>query len=342
MKRRIVFIVGCWILLSGQACTPMAGHQVIEAPKLNGLSYAAAPRLLTAADVEAMQKLHANAVALMPYAFMRGQDTLLHYNTKQQWAGETVQGIAQEIDLLHAAGLQVMLKPHVWISHGMYTGNFTFENKALWRPFEASFKAYLLTFARLAQTKQVEVFCVGTEWRSFIKERPAFWEELIKDVRKVYTGKVTYAANWDEYAETPFWDALDYIGVNAYFPLSEDPNPPADELLAAWEPIALELQELSIAYHRPVIFTEYGYRSMDGATHKPWEANTNAKVSLTAQSKALEALYKTYWRKEWFAGGFLWKWFHRLHHAGGAQHNGFTPQGKPAEDIIKKYYNQAQ
>jgi hypothetical protein len=35
--------------------------------------------------------------------------------------------------------------------------------------------------------------------------RPKYWQELILEIRKVYKGKLTYAANWDEFKRVPFW-----------------------------------------------------------------------------------------------------------------------------------------
>ena len=60
----------------------------------------------------------------------------------------------------------------------------------------------------MAEEEKVDIFCIGTELEKFIEHRPAYWRELIAEVRKVYKGKLTYAANWDEYKRVPFWDAL--------------------------------------------------------------------------------------------------------------------------------------
>ena len=57
--------------------------------------------------------------------------------------------------------------------------------------------------------------------------------------RAVYKGKLTYAANWDgEFEEVAFWDALDVIGVQAYFPLTEERVPSVTKLTQAWAPYA--------------------------------------------------------------------------------------------------------
>ena len=62
------------------------------------------------------------------------------------------------------------------------------------------------------------MFSVGTELQIPALQREADWRQLIKDVRAVYSGKLIYSANWyEEYEGIKFWDALDAIGVQAYF-----------------------------------------------------------------------------------------------------------------------------
>ena len=44
------------------------------------------------------------------------------------------------------------------------------------------------------------------------------------------------------------------------------------------------------------------------------------------------------WQEPWFAGGFLWKWFINHPVSGGPLDNRFTPQNKPAQQVIRQYY----
>ena len=55
-------------------------------------------------------------------------------------------------------------------------------------------------------------------------------------VRARFGGRLTYAANHIDGANSlGFWDALDYIGIDAYEPLSwSDPNPSTETLAASW------------------------------------------------------------------------------------------------------------
>lgn len=325
-----VALIGCALNAEDSSDTPA---------KINGVSYAAFKVLIDSTDLVSIKKVGANWITLMPYAFIREGGIELNYNASWQWKGETIEGIKKEIKTCQLQGLKVMLKPHVWFSHGEYTGDFKLTTEADWLKFEDSYSKYILDFASVAESKKVEMYCIGTEWRLFVNERPYFWGELIKEVRKVYSGKITYASNWDEYTETPFWRQLDYIGVNAYFPLTEKKNPNLEEVLKGWEPISNNLESFSIANDKPILFTEYGYRSIEGTSIKPWISDTEAVLSMPAQEIALEALYESNWNETWFAGGFLWKWFNTDIERGVIENTGYTPQNKPSALVVKKYYD---
>jgi hypothetical protein len=114
--------------------------------------------------------------------------------------------------------IQIMLKPQIWIRKGAFTGHIKMSTAEDWVLFENQYRCFILRFARLAQELNIPLFCIGTELKVFVRARPAFWKALIEEIRAVYKGKLTYAANWDEYEETFFWDALDFIGIDAYFP----------------------------------------------------------------------------------------------------------------------------
>ena len=101
-----------------------------------------------------------------------------------------------------------MIKPHLWI-HSKFTGDVKFDSEEEWKRWEDSYTKYILFYAELSEKHKVEMFCLGTELKNFIKQRPNYWLGLINQVKDVYKGKITYAANWDNYAVVPFWNKLD-------------------------------------------------------------------------------------------------------------------------------------
>ncbi|WP_349352012.1 MULTISPECIES: glycoside hydrolase family 113 [unclassified Flagellimonas] len=312
--------------------------------KVNGVSFVASREEVSERHIAPVLDVHANYAAIMPFGFINGEKSAeLFFNSDRQWFGERRDGAKQYIEQLHRNGVMVMVKPQIWITNGAFTGNLDMKSEADWETFEASYEKFILLFAEMAEETQSDIFCVGTELKTFIDERPEFWDQLIQKIKEVYHGKLTYAANWDEYAKTPFWSELDYIGVNAYFPLCERQNPTRETLTEGWKPWKDKMKALAQEQDRPILFTEFGYRSMDFTGKKPWLVDRNQEnVNLEAQARATQVLFDEFWNEDWFAGGFVWKWFMEHEKVGGAGDNRFTPQNKPAESVIREQYAQVK
>ena len=309
-------------------------------PKINGVSFVASREEAKQEHVDEVLSLHANHAAVMPFGFIRDINSpeIIH-NTDRQWFGETKNGAKQYIELLHKNGVQVMVKPQIWIWRGAFTGTLKMNSEEEWRALEKSYDDFILTYAELAEETQAGILCIGTELEQFVKNRPAYWKSLVQKIRKVYKGKLTYAANWDEYPRTSFWEDLDYIGIDAYFPLSEEKTPSVEQLKKGWQPWKKKIVALSKEKDKPVLFTEFGYRSMDYNAKKPWLVDRNEEnVNLDAQVNAKKAIFSEFWTEDWFAGGYVWKWFINHEESGGTDDNRFTPQNKPAQQIITEYY----
>jgi len=308
--------------------------------KINGVSFVASREQATQAHVKPIKEVNADYAAVMPFGFLRDiSSPTIIFNTDRQWFGETKIGAKQYIELLHKNKIRVMLKPQIWVWRGVFTGELKMQSEASWQELEKSYEAFILTYAALAEEAKVEIFCIGTELEEFVVNRPEFWKQLIQKIRAKYQGKLTYAANWDEYGRTPFWASLDYIGIDAYFPLSEERTPTVEQLKEGWQPWKNKIAVLSKEVSRPVLFTEFGYRSMDYTAKKPWLVDRNEEnVNLEGQVNAKKAIFESFWDEDWFAGGFVWKWFIQHDKAGGPTDNRFTPQNKPAQEIIKTFY----
>jgi hypothetical protein len=319
-------ILGHAMVLSG--CSATSEHNA----KVKGFCLESPPMKVEQNQMKAIADVNAEWVAVIPYGYtMPGQSQVV-YNSDSQWWGERFDGAAELIQSAKAEGLKVMLKPQVWIPR-MWVGDFYPDDMDAW---QESMSAFTLDFAGLADSLDVEIFCLATEYKKLTIEHPAYFEELIGKIREVYAGKLTYAANWDEYTSITFWDKLDYIGVNAYFPLSEKDMPTEEELTTVWNEISLELSSVSLEVQRPILFTEFGYRSIEKTTEKPWE-HGRATYEPVAQSVAFQALFKSVWQEPWMAGGFIWKW-RFFEEAGGHGDASYTPQGKPAMKVIEEHF----
>ena len=311
-----------------------------HAQKINGLSFVASRDSITTKNVKPIIKTNSNYVSLMPFAFLQStKSPEVRFNFNRQWFGETDKGLKQYAKVFHNNGIKIMVKPQIWVSRGEYTGYVEMQNEEDWKMLESTYTKFIVTFASIAEEINAEIFCIGTELQKFVEQRPHFWKNLIEQIRKVYNGKLTYAANWDEYKRIQIWRDLDFIGIDAYFPITESKTPTIQEFEEGWKPHKKEIYNISKDFNKPIIFTEYGYRSVDYAGRKPWESNRiQGQVNLQAQANGLQAIHNQFWKEEWFAGGFVWKWFLNHEKVGGTQNNRFTPQNKPAEELLEKLH----
>lgn len=329
-NNKLIIALFCLFLLGG------VSHSQVEKSKIKGVSFVGANEPIDEADIKPIIGIHANWVTLMPFGFIGGNNEI-EFNSKWQWWGEKEIGIRETILKCQKAGLKIMMKPQIWIPNG-YTGDYELKSEEEWNKFERSYLKFVQFFMRISQEMGVEMFCIGTEWGAFIKERPAFWDSMISTTKAQYSGQLVYAANWDDYQQVPFWDKLDYIGVNAYFPISYHKNPSQIELIEGWKMHKNHLSKFSKKQNKKILFTEIGYRSMKGSTIKPWEHHTKNSYSAAIQDRAYQALFEVVWKEEWLAGMFIWKWYHNHESKGNKGNIDFTPQNKMAESTIRKYW----
>ncbi|MFK7783030.1 glycoside hydrolase family 113 [Psychroserpens sp.] len=308
--------------------------------KINGLSFVAAPIEVDQSHVNPVVEVGANYTAVMPFGFMRNLEhpEIIH-NTDRQWFGETRAGTKQYIEELRKKQIKIMIKPQIWVWHGQFTGHIKMSSEKNWKALEKTYTKFIIEYANLAQETKAEIFCIGTELENFVKERPEYWNDIINKIKTIYKGKLTYAANWDEFKRTPFWSQVDYIGVDAYFPVSDKQTPSVEDCKAGWQGHKKVIKSISETHNKPILFTEYGYRSMDFTGKEPWESDhTIESLNFEAQTNATQALFEEFWNEAWFAGGFIWKWFVDYENEGGNKDNQFTPQNKPVETVIQSFY----
>ena len=245
------------------------------------------------------------------------------------------ESLGHAINIIHALGMKVMLKPHVDLADEDARVNIL--------PTEDWFKSYkefILHYGKIAAKYNVELFCVGTELSNTTTTRwKDRWLDIIKEARKIYKGPLVYAANWDEYDTVPFWQHVDFIGIDAYFPLTKKNNPPKEELTNAWtehaDTIERWLKENKLT--KPVIFTEIGYDTIEGANKQPWRVlPTLAKhvESQEEQANCLNSLLTVLSKRSWFKGLYWWNYFPRPE----IGQLGYTLRGKSGEKILMEWY----
>jgi Glycoside Hydrolase Family 113 len=275
--------------------------------------------------LRALQKDGVNSVALIPYGWMRLGSPEVHGFGRNSWESE--EGLRELSRLAHALGMKVMLKPGIWVQGGHFAGDIDFSSAAGREEWFKQYGDFIERYAKFATTIHADVFCVGGE---FIHLTPysSEWREIIARVRKVYPGPITYAANFGgEFEKLSFWDELDYIGLQEYYPLPDDLSTGA---------LVQEVEAVEKQYQKPVIFTEAGFPSMAGANRHPWEDGDPGKVDLNLQARCYDAVFRAFYDKPWFMGMYWWKV--GSNGFGGPHDTSLTPWGKPAMAVVKKWY----
>ena len=312
--------------------------------RVKGLSFVAPPRPFSSNPMPYINSINAEWIAVIPYGFIPRDDHKVVHGSDRQWWGEREEGVRETITKASEAGLKVMLKPQIWM-HGEWIGDFDLDQEKKWSEWEETYSDYILQYARISQEMGVSMLCIGTEFKKAMQSNTAYWYELIKQVRQVYDGPLTYSSNWDEYKDVAIWDELDYIGISAYFPLTEKENPTHEELKKEWQPIVKELNKFSRKTGKRILFTEFGYLSLDGCAGKTWileKEREKYEENQQAQADAYHCLFKTFWEEDWWAGGFFWKWYPEMRpNRKNFYSKDYSPQGKKAEEIITEWYGKS-
>jgi hypothetical protein len=249
--------------------------------------------------------------------------------------------IGRLCDLAAANGLRTILMPVVLLTHPRNTewrGRIVPADHA-WDVWFKRYTRFIMHFAKLAEQHKVELLMVGSE---LIKTEvhTERWRRVIAEVRQNYRGKLGYSANWDHYQTTKigFWDDLDYVGMTSYYELAEGPNPTIEEIDANWAGFKEDIETFQRKVNKPIIFTEVGWCSQEGAAHEGWNYYANQKASEAGhqeQARLYESFMKN-WSNEPGVGGIIWwEW---STDRGGADDFNYTPRGKPAEALLRRWF----
>ena len=256
----------------------------------------------------------------------------------------TDESIVHAIEQAHNLGLKVMLKPHLdLVKTGCWRGEIQFCEDVDWEKWFANYRDFIVHYAKLAEENDVEIFCIGVELSVPTTLKGDLWDKyVISEVKKVFTGPITYAANWnEEYQNITFWDKLDYAGLDAYFPLSDKDRPTMEDLREGWKQHMPAIEEWQKRINKPVILTEVGYKSSTGAAKAPWEHQLGPQVDLELQKDCYTAMFEAFWDEPWLYGIYWWYWGTN-DRMGGSMDRGFNIQNKPAVEVVKEWYNKAK
>jgi hypothetical protein len=238
----------------------------------------------------------------------------------------------------HARGMRALVIPHLWVETGGWRGEIDPGSPEGWEAYRASYRAFVLAWARDAAEAGADAFSIGVECKSWSGRFPEWWSELIGEARAVFPGLLTYSANWDEAEAVEFWDELDLIGVNAFYPLARRRGATYDDYVAGAERNRDRLQALAELHAKPVLFVEVGYTTRPDAAVDPWEwpdHMANVRVDEHEQARALQAVIQTMVGEPWFSGLFVWRYYANLDDVSQEAIWGFSPHAKKAERVLR-------
>jgi hypothetical protein len=243
--------------------------------------------------------------------------------------------VSEAIHQAHAAGLRVLLVPHLWVESGEWRGFIDPGSSVNWTLWARSYEDFLLSWGKVAQGSGADMLAVGVELRRWLTtDRAPLFLPIIKHLRAQYTGPLTYAANWDDVEDTVIWGDLDVIGINAFYPLATRTGASFAEMLQASRTIARGVGLLANRWHKPIVFAEFGYTTRKDPALRPWEwpeALTNVVIDEAAQAQAYRALLAAVIDQPWFAGLFAWRLYADPDDVSQEPEFGFSFRGKLAE-----------
>lgn len=290
-----------------------------------------------------MAGLGSNAASIIPYSFLRDPRTPVPIPISDRPGTENDESVVNAIYSAKELGMVTILKPHIWFGGGRWPGDLEMQNEADWQAFFQYYYEWIRHYALMAEIHQVDMLIVGTEFAKATLAREDDWRSLIRKIRKLYSGKITYASNWgDEFENIGFWDELDYIGLDCYYPLSKQENASEKELNANFRDILRRVEKVQKKYDKPLLFTEIGFRSVPAPWRQP-HAHPEEGAGYHGEHQRLcyEVVLRNLAGKDWCQGVMFWKWPSYLE-SRGAENTDYLPVGKPAEAVVMDWFGRME
>jgi hypothetical protein len=266
-----------------------------------------------------------DSIALVPYGFAESKQPAIHFPGGM----ERTEDIEAITALAHQRGMKVMLKPQLWARAG-FPGNIDFPDPRQRAQWFAAYRKYLEYYAALAARSHADIFSIGVELAKMTPYEPE-WRSLVARARELYPGPLVYSATQGPEFETiRFWDALDYIGLNEYYPLPDD---------LTTTDVVRTVETVQKKFARPVLFTEAGFCSYAHPNRAPWDETPRA-LAHADQARCYEAVLKAFYTKPWFQGVYWWRV--GTDASGGPEDGSHTPWGKPSMNVMKRWYGKGE
>lgn len=254
--------------------------------------------------------------------------------------------IIDTINRFHEKKVKVCLKPMINCSDGVWRALIDFPDGTMfnedcyWKQWFEFYQAFLEHYAQIAEYTKCEMFCLGCEMLG-TERKEDYWRETIAKVRKIYKGFLVYNTNHGKEEDAKWYDAIDFLGTSAYYPVEKAAGGSLQEMENEWKKIAENLKNVSQKIGKKIIFMEIGCRSALGCAKMPWDfTHQEFPFSEEEQANFYESSLKVMSKEDWFMGYFWWDWSTIIYKTTeeAQKDKGFNIHLKKAENVIKKWY----
>ena len=227
--------------------------------------------------------------------------------------------------------IRVALKPTANCKNGTWRAHINFFDEDVpcepkWGNWFASYTAFQLHYAAIAEQTGCDMFIAGCEMVQ-TERREHEWRKLIADIRKVYSGPVSY--NTDKYQEhnVKWWDCVDIISFSGYYPIND------------WENQLDRIEKVVQKFNKPFFFAECGCMSTKDSNKVPNDWSVKGDVDLNGQADWYHTMFSACDKRDWVGGFAIWDWGAKLYPEAKADTDGrYGVFAKPAEKVIKEFY----
>lgn len=303
--------------IKGITFAPFAGRGCLE----NEEAYQSLDRLI--------ERTGADFIMLVPNGIQETpQSETIAYQTKATMSDEE---LTRMVDYIHKKGLRAALKPTANCKNGTWRAHINFFDfdvpcEPKWGNWFASYTDFQLHYAGIAQQTGCEMFVAGCEM-VMSEHRDTEWRRLISDIRGEYKGPVSY--NTDKYQEdrVNWWDCVDIISSSGYYPIDD------------WNSQLDRIEKVVREFNKPFFFAEAGCMSTSGSAKVPNDWRVKGEVNLQEQADWYHTMFETAGKRDFVQGFCLWDWAWKQYSLqASSKHGGYDIYGKPAETVVKEFY----
>lgn len=293
---------------------------------------------LAKASIEKLGSLGTNAIAIIPYSYMRNPNKPSFFNLEHSARSENDESVIFANAQAKQQGMYTLMKPQIWMGRS-WPGDVMMESESDWDQWFEYYHRWIRHYALLAEMYEFDGLSLGVEFAKATIAQPERWRKLARRIRPLFNGDLTYCANWgSEFEKFQLWEEFDYIGLNCYYPLSKNEQVEKSVLAENFAQIIKKIEKVIDETNKPLVFTEIGFRSVEQTWINPHEDANRRPVNEEAQAICYEVVFEGIEGKDWCKGIMWWKWPSYLYYE-GQQNTSFTPNRKLAEKVVQKWFS---